>query len=268
MIREPIVAGHFYPESPAILENQVKGFLDEKAKKEDVIGAIVPHAGYVYSGGVAGAVLSRIQAKDTFIILGPNHTGNGRPFSIMTEGSWRTPLGEVEINSILGKEILETSQHLEEDTIAHLYEHSIEVQVPFLQCIKPDVKIIPIMISHTSTTVYKDIGQKIAEAIKKTRSQVVILASSDMTHYESHESAMKKDKAAIDAILALKEDDLMRRVKEMHITMCGYAPAITLISAAKHLGAKNAILVRYQTSGDVSRDFANVVGYAGILISR
>lgn len=268
MIRQPIVAGHFYPESPSALETQIKGYLDEKATKKEVIGVVSPHAGYIYSGPVAGAVLSRIQPKDTFIILGPNHSGGGRPFSIMTEGSWRTPLGEVEIDSQLAKQILEGSRHLEEDTIAHLYEHSIEVQVPFLQYLKRDAKIVPIMISHTSISVYKDIGQEIAAAIKKLKAQTVIIASSDMTHYETHQSAGKKDKAAIDAILKLKEDELMHRVKELNITMCGYAPTIALISAAKELGAKNAELVRYQTSGDVSRDFSSVVGYAGILITR
>lgn len=268
MIREPIVAGRFYPDSPSILKSQIKGYLDKEVKKRDVIGAVSPHAGYMYSGPVAGAVLSGIELKDTFIILGPNHSGKGQPFSIMTEGSWRTPLGEVEIDSHLGKEILETSRHLKEDAIAHLYEHSIEVQIPFLQYLKTDVKIVPIILSPAPAAVYKEIGQGIAAAIKKLKAKTVIIASSDMTHYETQESASIKDRAAIDTILALKEDELINRIKEMHITMCGYAPAVALIAAAKELGASKTELIRYQTSGDVSRDFSSVVGYAGILISK
>lgn len=268
MIREPIVAGQFYPGSPSSLEAQIKRFVDEKALKEEVIGLVLPHAGYIYSGPVAGAAMSRTQFKDTFIILGPSHTGHGRPFSIMTEGTWKTPLGEVGIDSQLGKEILTRSTHLEEDHVAHLYEHSIEVQIPFLQYFKRDIKIVPIVLSHSTAAVYKEIGKGIADAIKELNAEVVIIASSDMTHYEPQELAGRKDTQAIDAILELNEDELLRRIEELHISMCGYAPTISLISAAKELGAKRAELVRYQTSGDVTGDYTSVVGYAGILIMR
>jgi len=267
MIRSPVVAGQFYPGSPSSLEAQVRGFVDEKAPKEEVIGLVSPHAGYVYSGSVAGAVISRIQFKDTFIILGPSHTGSGRPFSIMTEGSWETPLGEVGIDSRLGKQILTRSRHLEEDHVAHLYEHSIEVQLPFLQYFKRDVKIVPIVLSQAAASIYKEIGKEIAGAIKELRAETVIIASSDMTHYEPQESARRKDTQAINAILELNEDELMRRIRDLNITMCGYAPTVALISAAKELGAKRAELVRYQTSGDVSGDYSAVVGYAGIIIA-
>jgi AmmeMemoRadiSam system protein B len=268
MIRKPVVAGQFYPASPSSLEAQVRGFVDEKAPKEEVIGLVSPHAGYVYSGSVAGAVISRIQFKDTFIILGPSHTGSGKPFSIMTEGSWETPLGEVEIDSRLGKQILTRSRHLEEDHEAHSYEHSIEVQLPFLQYFKRDIRIVPILFSHAVASVYKEIGKEIAGAIKELGAETVIIASSDMTHYESQEAARRKDTQAIDAILELDEDKLMRRVGELNITMCGYVPTVALISAAKELGAKRAELVRYQTSGDVTGDYSAVVGYAGIIIAR
>ena len=267
MIRNPVVAGQFYPASPSSLEAQVRGFVDEKAPKEEVIGLVSPHAGYVYSGPVAGAVMSRIQFKDTFIILGPSHTGAGRPFSIMTEGSWHTPLGEAEIDSRLGKEILTRSKHLEEDHVAHLYEHSIEVQIPFLQYFKRDVRIVPIVLSHAAPSVYKEIGKEIAKAVKELRADTVIVASSDMTHYESQESARSKDTQAINAILELNEDELLRRVRELNISMCGYVPTVALISAAKELGAKRAELVRYETSGDVTGDYSAVVGYAGIIIA-
>ena len=268
MIREPIVAGHFYPASSSSLEAQIRGFVDEKVPKEEVIGLVSPHAGYIYSGPVAGITLSRIQFKDTFIIMGPSHTGNGKPFSIMTEGSWKTPLGEVEINSNLGKQILKRSGYLEEDVVAHLFEHSIEVQIPLLQYFKRDIKIVPIVLSHASPSIYKDIGREIAEAIKDSGAQTVIISSSDMTHYEPQKSAGRKDNSAIDAILELDEDELMKRIKEMNITMCGYAPTVALLTAAKEFGAKRAELIRYQTSGDVTGDHSSVVGYAGIIIPR
>jgi hypothetical protein len=268
MIREPVVAGQFYPRTPSSLEAQIGKFIDKKAPKEDVIGLVSPHAGYVYSGAVAGATISRIKLKDTFVIMGPNHTGYGKPFSIMTQGTWEMPLGKVEIDSQLSRKILEQSRNLEEDVVAHLYEHSIEVQIPFLQYLKPNIKIVPIVLSHAPKAVYKEIGRAIARAIKESQTEAVIIASSDMTHYESQESARKKDTQAINAMLKLDEDELLKRVEEMNISMCGYAPAATLIAAARELGAKRAELVKYQTSGDVTGDYSGVVGYAGILLMK
>jgi len=267
MIRNPIVAGQFYPESPSQLKAMIEAFIDEKAAKEEAIGLVSPHAGYIYSGPVAGAVISKIKFKDTFIIMGPSHTGRGKPFSIMTEGVWKTPLGEVEIDSELGKQILATSSHLEEDHVAHQYEHSIEVQLPFLQFFKPDVRIVPIVLAYSTGAVYKEIGKELAKAIKELNKEVVIMTSSDMTHYESQESAQRKDNQAIEAILDLNEDELLKRVDELDISMCGYAPTVSLISAAKELGATGAELVRYQTSGDTTGDYSAVVGYAGVIIT-
>ena len=266
MIRNPAVAGQFYPGSAAELRKMIASMVDERATKEEVIGLVVPHAGYIYSGPVAGAVLSRIQFKDTFIIIGPNHTGYGKPLSIMTEGSWRTPLGEVQIDTELGKKILEVSKYLKEDSRAHEAEHSIEVQLPFLQYFKPDVKIVPIILGFGSGEIYKEVGKEIARAIKELKRDVVIIASSDMTHYESRESARRKDSQAIEAILKLDEDELLRRVQQFDISMCGYAPATVLLSAAKELGAGAAELVRYGNSGDATGDYSSVVAYAGIII--
>ena len=266
MIRNPVVSGQFYPESPSQLKTMIEGLVDENVAKEDVIGLISPHAGYVYSGGVAGAVMSKIKFKDTFIILGPNHTGRGKPLSIITTGAWKTPLGEVEIDSELGKQILATSSHLQEDYAAHQYEHSIEVQLPFLQYFKADIKLVPIILAYASGATYKKIGKELAKAIKKLNKEVVIIASSDMTHYEPQESAQRKDTQAIEAILDLNEDELLKRVDELNISMCGYAPAVSLISAAKELEATNAELVKYQTSGDTTGDYSAVVGYAGVII--
>ncbi|MBA7624408.1 hypothetical protein ES703_31816 [subsurface metagenome] len=267
MIRNPVVSGQFYPASPSQLKAMIEGMVDEKAAKEEVIGLVSPHAGYIYSGWVAGAVMSKIKFKDTFIIMGPNHTGMGKPCSIMTEGVWKTPLGEVEIDSELGKRILATSSYLQEDYAAHQYEHSIEVQIPFLQYFKPDIRLVPIILAYSSGAIYKEIGREIAKAIKDSNKEVVIIASSDMTHYEPQESAQRKDMQAIEAILDLNEDELLRRIDELDISMCGYAPTVSLISAAKELGATGAELVRYQTSGDTTGDYSAVVGYAGVIIT-
>jgi len=268
MVRNPVVAGHFYPASPSQLRAMIEGLVDEKAEKEKVIGLLSPHAGYIASGPVAGAVISRVKFTDTFIIMGPSHTGMGKPLSIMTQGTWKTPLGEVEIDSELGKKILDISSHLQEDQVAHQYEHSIEVQLPILQYFRSDIKIVPIVLAYSTGATYKEIGKEIAKAIKDLNKEVVIIASGDMTHYEPQESARRKDNQAIDAMLDLDEDELLRRVNELNISMCGCAPAASLISAAKELGATEAELVKYQTSGDITGDYSSVVGYAGIIIKK
>ncbi|MDD5311624.1 MAG: AmmeMemoRadiSam system protein B [Dehalococcoidia bacterium] len=266
MIRNAAVAGQFYPAWPDELREMIKYFSPEDVTKADAVGAVCPHAGYVYSGPVAGAVISRIKLTDTVIILGPNHRGMGKPFSIMKEGSWKTPLGEVKVDTGLAQAILKASGNIEEDSLAHRYEHSLEVQVPFLQYFKPDVQIVPIVLSLANPEVYREIGRAIAASQKATGIDAVILASSDMTHYEPHESAKAKDKQAIEAILNLDADQLVKRIAKYDISMCGYAPVVALITAAVELGAGKTELVKYQTSGDTSGDFSSVVGYAGIII--
>ncbi|MCD6452688.1 MAG: AmmeMemoRadiSam system protein B [Dehalococcoidales bacterium] len=268
MIRKPVVAGQFYPESATQLSQMIQGMVDNQATKEEVIGVVSPHAGYIYSGPVAGAVISRIKFRDTFIIMGPNHTGRGKPFSIMTEGSWETPSGEVAIDSELAKQILTNSQYLEEDYEAHQYEHSIEVQLPFLQYFKKAIRMVPITFSYSSSIVYKEIGEAIATAVKQLGRKAIIIASSDMTHYEPQESARQKDSVAIAAILNLDADELLEQVKKFNISMCGYAPTVAMITAAKELGATSAELVRYQTSGDTTGDYSSVVGYAGVILKE
>jgi AmmeMemoRadiSam system protein B/AmmeMemoRadiSam system protein A len=268
MIREPAVSGQFYPSSPVELRAMIKEMVDEDAVKEDVIGLVSPHAGYMYSGPVAGAVISRVKFKDSFIIIGPSHTGRGKTFSIMTEGTWKTPLGDVEIDSELGSKLLSLSRHLEEDYAAHQYEHSIEVQLPFLQYFKPDIKIVPIVLGYAEGTTYEEIGREIARAVKELNKEVVIIASSDMSHYEPQDSAVRKDHLAIEAIVNLDGGELLKRVHELDISMCGYAPTVSLITAAKELGATGAELVRYQTSGDVTGEYSAVVGYAGIVLKK
>ncbi|HOX54981.1 MAG TPA: AmmeMemoRadiSam system protein B [Candidatus Omnitrophota bacterium] len=268
MVRRAAVSGQFYPSAKASLLNQIEGFIDKTAEKTDAFGAIMPHAGYVYSGLVAGQTASSFLSKDRYILIGPNHTGFGKPFSIMTEGIWDSPLGKVEIDSSLAGAILTKSKFLKEDSLAHTQEHSIEVEIPFLQYFKPDFKFVPIAVFPAELKIYKEIAQSIAKAIEEfaDKKRTMIIASSDMTHYEPQEAAHYKDKIAIDAILKLDEDELFDKVKDLDISMCGYAPAVIMLAATKILGAKKAKLIKYQTSGDVSGDYSAVVGYAGVIV--
>lgn len=265
-IRKPAVAGQFYPSSPENLKGQIQALIDKEADKVDAIACMLPHAGYMYSGGVAGKTLSRINIKDKIILLGPNHTGLGAKFSIMTEGVWQTPLGEILIDSHLAKEILRNSQYLEDDASAHAYEHSLEVELPFLQYFKTNFKIVPITLVSDEIKVLKEIGKEIADVLKDSKVSAMIIASSDMTHYEPRITAQNKDKEAIEAILELNEDKLMAKIQRLNISMCGYAPVIAMLKTAKILGAKAASLIKYQTSGDATGDWDSVVGYAGIII--
>lgn len=270
-IRKPAVAGQFYPDSKAELEKQIKGFIDSAASrpdKLDVIGCILPHAGYIYSGKVAVDTVSSLNIKERVILLGPNHTGYGKEFSIMCAGAWQTPLGEVKIDAELSKRILKSSEYLEEDTLAHLYEHSLEVELPILQYFKSDFTIVPITILCDKLNALKKVGACIAQAIIESQAigSVMLLASSDMTHYEPEDEAKDKDNIAIQSILELNEDKLMEKIRSLGITMCGYAPVTVMLSAAKLLGAKTAKLIKYQTSAEATGDKESVVGYAGIVV--
>jgi len=266
MVRKPVVAGQFYPGSSLALKDEIAKHISKETKKEKALGLVMPHAGYPYSGPVAGQVISRVEITDTVIILGPNHTGRGEPYSLMSEGTWETPLGNVEIDTELANAILKNTSYLKDDTLAHAYEHSIEVQLPFLQYFKSDFKFVPISLSSYEGKTLKSIGQGLAQAIKDSNRDVMIIASSDMTHYESHEQAKMKDAAAIEAILKLDEDGLLRKVDELNISMCGWMPTVVMLSCCKQLGAKTARLVKYQTSGETTGDYTSVVGYAGIII--
>ncbi|MFH1753030.1 MAG: AmmeMemoRadiSam system protein B [Candidatus Omnitrophota bacterium] len=265
-VREPSVAGRFYQASRSGLSKEVAKYMDGSGRDE-CLGAVSPHAGYLYSGAVAGKVLSRIKLKETCVILGPNHTGIGAPFSIMTSGSWRTPLGDAKIDTMLANLILKNSKHIEEDPSAHASEHSIEVQLPFLQHVRNNLEFVPIAIAQADLATLKEVGAELADSIEKSKKGVIVISSSDMTHYESQESAKDKDKKAIDAILALDVDRLAEEVSAHDISMCGYAPTVIMLSALKRLGAKTAELVDYKTSGDASGDYSSVVGYAGILVT-
>jgi len=267
-VRKPAVAGQFYPATAAELNARLKELIDPKVKKQDVLGCMLPHAGYMYSGAVAGATISRVIVKEKIVLLGPNHTGHGTAFSLMSKGVWKTPLGDAAIDTELALEILGASEFLQDDELAHTYEHSLEVELPFLQYQRKDFTIVPIAVAAPELNALKAVGRAIGSAIarRKLTGSVLLVASSDMTHYEPQEKAKQKDMLAIDAVLALDEDKLFSCIREYDITMCGYMPTICMLSAAKELGATRAELVKYQTSGDASGDYSSVVGYAGIIV--
>lgn len=267
-LRLPAVAGSFYPASRKLLEDQISGLADKEAAKSGCLGCVLPHAGYIYSGNVAAKTVSRIIIPEKVVLFGPNHTGKGKEFSLMAEGAWRTPLGDVEIDSSLAEIIAAGSAYLEKDSLAHLEEHSLEVELPLLQFFKSSFKIVPIAIRSADFTAIKKLGREIAVNLIKAKLEksVLCLASSDLTHYEPQEIAAGKDKQAIEAILELNEDKLIQRVRELDISMCGCAPVATMLACVKALGAKEAELVKYETSAAASGDTSSVVGYAGIII--
>ncbi|MDD4908052.1 MAG: AmmeMemoRadiSam system protein B [Candidatus Omnitrophica bacterium] len=268
-VRQPLVAGHFYSSSAQRLRKEIEILIGtKKPTPRDVIAAMMPHAGYMYSGEVAAVTASRINIKNRIILLGPKHTDEGEPFSIMTEGVWQMPFGAIEVDSELASAILSDSKVLDDDPIAHVNEHSLEVELPFLSYFKPDYKIVPIVVSVDDLRVYRQIGREIADAVKKLgiEKDTLIIASSDMTHYEPQDSAQMKDKEALEAVLKLDDAKLVDTVERLNISMCGYAPTTIMLAAAKYLGAKQAELVRYQTSGDITGDYSSVVGYAGVIV--
>jgi AmmeMemoRadiSam system protein B len=274
MLRSAAVAGYFYKASRDALRKQVEGFIMPGATKRKAVGIVAPHAGLIYSGPVAGAVYSSVEIPDTLILIGPNHTGLGAAVSLMGKGSWETPLGTVEIDETLAASILAQSRHIQEDSLAHLREHSLEVQLPFIQYFKDKFKIVPIQMLDTRLDTCRDLGRAVAEAIKEkiladldVKQDVLIVASSDMSHYEQADRAKEKDFKAIRCILDLDPEGLYRVVRDYEITMCGYGPAVAMLTAAKILGASKAELIKYSNSGETSGDYDKVVGYAGIVVT-
>lgn len=266
-IREPVVAGYFYPSAKSQLLRMLESFIKDVSEKEKAISVMVPHAGYIYSGATAGEVFSKVVVPETVIILGPNHTGYGEPYAVASHDFWITPLGNVPVDKEMVDALVKESRYLEQDTLAHKREHSIEVQIPFLQVLKNNVKIVPVCLQgYVDNPAWVEIGESIGEVIKNLGKDVLIVASSDMTHYEPQTVAEEKDKYAIDAICLLDEDLLVDRIEEKDISMCGYGPVIVSIIASKVLGATKGELVKYTTSGETSGDWEQVVGYAGIII--
>ena len=267
MIRKPVVSGQFYPANPKELKGLIESFTPHDKAKLSAKAIILPHAGYVYSGKVAVTTVSKILPKKRIIILGPNHSGQGEDFALYSQGAWEIPFGTIPIDEPCAQAILKKSNYIKEDSLGHAYEHSIEVELPILYHFLGDFQFVPIACQQAALETYQALGSEIYEAIKGFKEEILLVASSDMTHYEADQTARKKDRFAIEAIVNLSEEDLIHAVRKDNITMCGIAPVAILLSCVKLLGAKKAQVAMYQTSADASGDYTSVVGYAGIIIS-
>ncbi|MCU0665855.1 MAG: AmmeMemoRadiSam system protein B [Candidatus Omnitrophica bacterium] len=271
-LRQAKFSGRFYPADREGLKDQINGFLDGfLADKKEALACMLPHAGYAYSGKVCAQTLASIDLSrvKTVVLLGPNHTGRGVAWSIMPKGAWQTALGQAEIDEEFSGRLIKEADFLQPDCLAHESEHSIEVQLPMLQYFKSDFSIVPICIGIQDITNLLCLGEAIAHAAEESKppGSLLLAVSSDMTHYEPQARAKEKDKAAIKAILNMDIEGLIQAVTTLDISMCGFGPAVAMLSYAKASGAKSAQLIKYQTSGDVSGDKDAVVGYAGITIS-
>lgn len=266
-IRTPAVAGMFYPGTEEALENELDRLIPaNEGEKVDAIGIVSPHAGYIYSGSIAAETIASVNIPKKIILLGPNHTGLGSRASVMSDGEWSLPNGTVPVDSPLAEKLLGSARLFKRDILAHMKEHSLEVQIPFLLHERKDITIVPVSFMGLSLEDCRIAGKAIAQTITSTGEDVLIVASSDMTHFESQSSAKEKDSKAIDRVLSLDPEGLMRVVRENDISMCGVLPVTVMLFAALELGAKKASLVSYATSGDVSGDYDRVVGYAGMVI--
>ena len=268
VVREPAVAGYFYPSQAETLLRDVKAYAAPAKEKVRALGCMAPHAGYMYSGHVAGAVYARLELPRRFVILCPNHTGVGKPLAIMSSGAWKTPLGEARIDSELAGRLLAGFSYLSEDAGAHRSEHALEVQLPFLQALLGDFTFVPIAVGVGGYPALAALGDALAAALAPIPSgePVLIIASSDMNHYESDAVTRVKDHKAIERILALDPRGLYDVVGSADISMCGYGPTVAMLTATRSLGASSAELVKYATSADVSGDKERVVGYAGVVV--
>jgi MEMO1 family protein len=273
LVRRPAVAGRFYPARAEVLSRDLDKYLaaeeSEAGKIESALGCVVPHAGYKYSGGVAGAVYRRLPARSSYLILGPNHFGLGEPLAVVSAGIWLTPLGGVGIDAVVAQALRRSCHLLMEDPGAHAEEHSLEVQLPFLQREMRAFSFVPIAIGVSGYAALEALGHGIAEALKDLAPRPLIVASSDMNHYEPDSITRVKDRMAIDRMLALDPKGLDEVRRREDISMCGYGPTIAMLTAAKELGAQHAELVKYATSADADAtgDRSAVVGYAGIIVS-
>lgn len=265
-VRQPAVAGRFYPADAATLRQDMESYITRSPRATLAIGCVVPHAGYMYSGSVAGAVYSNVEIPGRCIILCPNHTGLGQPISIMTTSLWQTPMGAAQIDLPLAEALKRQFPLLTEDAEAHRREHAIEVQLPFLQALRPNIKFVPIALGTANFEILQKLGEALAELLKNQTDSVLMIASSDMNHYENDHITRIKDHKAIERILSLDPLGLFDVVMKEQISMCGFGPTVSMLTAARNLGATSAELVKYATSGDVSGDRDLVVGYAGVIV--
>lgn len=269
-VRQPAVAGRFYPSDRTPLTHHLEQHLSPRTPAEerlsDAKACIVPHAGYMYSGNVAGAVYRRLPAFSSYIILGPNHFGRGKPLAVSPADFWETPLGAVALDGPLTAAIEGNCPAIEYDEEAHAEEHSLEVQLPFLQHEVQDFSIVPIAIGPVGYETLEALGRAVAGAVKTAGRPVMIIASSDMSHYEPDAVTRVKDRLAIDQILALEPGGLLDVLRREQISMCGYAPALAMLVAARLMGAREAALEKYATSADAGGSPSSVVGYAGVVL--
>jgi len=280
-VRYPAVAGSWYAGTSAGLRGEIEkcfthklgpGKLPKVVEEgpRNIVGLVCPHAGYMYSGPVAAHAyfeLAKDGKPEVIVIFSPNHTGRGSALAVMNEGVWRTPLGDVEIDVKIANQILSESRIVDVDDGAHAYEHSIELQLPFLQYLYGSAfKFVPICFLMQDLESGREVGRATAKAL--SRKNALVIASTDMTHYEPQERAEKKDKMAIDAAIKMDEERYYSAVESHAISTCGYGPTIAAITAAKALGAKKAQLLCYKTSGDITGDFSAVVGYVSIAFMK
>jgi AmmeMemoRadiSam system protein B len=271
ILRHPAVAGRFYPGDPDELRAEAHGYLSQASSANQAPvraqGCLAPHAGYMYSGHVAGAVFARVEVPKRCIVMCPNHTGMGRALAVMSEGAWETPLGEVPIDAELAGDLKQRFPALQEDSAAHRAEHAAEVELPFLLLRQPELRFVPIALGTSQFELLEQLGKALADVIAAQKDPILIVASSDMNHYESDAVTRVKDHRAIERILTLDPRGLFDVVTQQDISMCGFGPAVAMLTGARQLGAKSAELVKYATSGDVSGDRDMVVGYAGVVVS-
>ena len=266
MKRQPAVAGQFYDGDPIQLRNTLAGLIPDNSNKITAKVVVSPHAGYFYSGSVAGETFASTEIPETVIILGPNHHGQGAPMAVGIQ-DWVMPMGDVRLNRNLAAKITDNSHLFTPDDLAHQFEHSLEVQVPFLQYVQENLSIVPIVVSHLPFDSCHLAGVELAAAIKIYNKPVLIVASTDMTHYESRQRATQQDHLALDDILNLNPSALYNTVLSNRISMCGIMPTTIALTAAIELGATQAELIRYTDSGEAAGDTSKVVGYAGLVIS-
>jgi hypothetical protein len=267
MLRTPAVAGQFYPGKANVLAAELARLIPSVAERRPAFGVISPHAGYIYSGGVAGRTFAAVTIPSEVVILGPNHHGVGHQAAIYAHGAWEMPQGRVLVAEALAEAILATCPMTAADTAAHRFEHSLEVQVPFLQTLAGELAIVPICIGRLPLEVLLALGDGLAAALRTRPVRPLLVASTDMTHYESGETARRKDDLALQQVLALDPAGLYQTVSANRISMCGVLPTVIMLQAAKALGASRAELVCYANSGDVTGDQREVVGYAGVIVS-
>jgi AmmeMemoRadiSam system protein B len=269
MLRLPAVSGRFYPSDPI----ELKALIRECSRADNTVmparakAALVPHAGYVYSGHVAGAVYARIVFPRKILILGVRHYPRGENAAILSSGAWRTPLGDAAIDEQLAEALRLSCPLLHEDSVAHSGEHSLEVQVPFLQALQPGFTFVPVALGNVRFEDLVILGEAIGRVLAASTEEILLLTTSDLNHYENDATTRFKDHMAIDRILALDARGLYDTCRNEAISMCGLGPTVAMLTALENLGSTRAELVRYATSGDVSGDFSAVVGYAGIVFS-